>query len=709
MQPASAYSNMSATAQPVAIAPAPGKTPTADAGAGSIATPDPATMRFNCQSCVRKKVKCDRALPVCSSCRKGKLECLYQAPPPRKRKRRHIEDVHQRLARYERILQANGLLSTASNSPPHSKESETGDNTRDPTPMRSSQSGPAKIGKLVSADGKSRYIDSVLLLPAGDGDLCELSDSDSGDDHNGSDMPMGDQPVSSTLGLLAGEAVQLAMFGPHKNLVDIHPNHDEALKLWDVYVQNVEALCKVLHIPTISQMVDTVSQKPSSASKGDECLLFSVYYFAVFSMSDADCLRTLNKPKSGLISKYRGAVLQALVNAAWLKTTSLRVLQAYVLFLVAARSQVDPQTFWSLTGIAIRLAQRMGLHRDGESLGLAPFEVQMRRRLFWQLLPLDSYAGQVSGTGISISPDSWDTKPPLNINDAQIYPGMTEDVEEQKGATEMIFSLARIELSNFYARTGMRMKGASVSFKNSDEIEKLIDDVEASIETKYLRYCDILNPLHFLTLGVVRSAANVVRLRNRMPPVMDHTINDRDRRELCVLAEKILETDSAIYRNPTLKKFQWQVKNFFLWDALLCILLGISKLGFFKGAELEKTWDMVGEVYSNHEDVLERRRALHAMICDATIKAWHANPPKQLAPEPSFISSLRNQHRRKTSRQQETISDIGSSEGIAEDMPTFDGLFGNPDGSNLNMDNSFGLNPSDWMFWDQFYRDTNPC
>jgi hypothetical protein len=75
-------------------------------------------------------------------------------------------------------------------------------------------------------------------------------------------------------------------------------------------------------------------------------------------------------------------------------------------FLIAMRTKIDPHTFWILIGIAVPLAQRMGRHFDGENLGLPPCEAPMRQRRFWQLLPLDGYVGQVSGIGISISPDN---------------------------------------------------------------------------------------------------------------------------------------------------------------------------------------------------------------------------------------------------------------------------------------------------------------
>jgi hypothetical protein len=69
-------------------------------------------------------------------------------------------------------------------------------------------------------------------------------------------------------------------------------------------------------------------------------------------MAEADCLQEFNKTRNDPTSKYQDAIRQALVNASWLKTTAMPVLQAFILFLVAIRTQVDPQTFWILMGIA---------------------------------------------------------------------------------------------------------------------------------------------------------------------------------------------------------------------------------------------------------------------------------------------------------------------------------------------------------------------
>ena len=509
---------------------------------------------------------------------------------------------------------------------------------------------PAETGKLLASDGKTRYVDNVLLLEDGDGDLCELSDSDEDDGYSDDDGPDEGTPT----GLLAAHTASGAVLGASQSLAEHHPPHMEAMRLWDIYTQNVDPLCKILHIPTVVKMVEAVSKRPDKASKNEECLLFVIYYFAVFSMPAADCLQEFDLSRNHLTSKYRIAICQALINASWLKTKSLPVLQAYVLFLIAMRSEIDADTFWILTGIAVRVAQRMGLHRDGAKLGLPPFEGQMRRRLFWQILPLDGYAGQVSGSGISISPDSWDTHLPQNINDDQIFPGMTEQPQEQKSATEMIFCLARMELSNFYARTGVQMKqaGGTIQFREAEDIERLINAVESLIETKFLRYCNILNPLHFLTTGIVRSATNTIRLRTRMPQLIKQSISDAQRKDLCGLAQTILDTNSAIYSNPNMTRFRWHMRAFFLWDALLCILLSLAKVGFYTPLELNISWNKVAEVYGNYEELTKGKKSLHAYIGSITLKAWVANPPIDVSTEPAFITALRARAQAKVNKRQ---------------------------------------------------------
>ena len=665
----------------------------------------------NCQACVRKKVKCNRTVPRCASCAKTNLECAYQPRPPRRKRKRSQSgnDIHERLARYERILYDHNLLPAAGG--PIIKDSSSSEisagRTQPQTPHSADTQANHPTGDPVPPDSNPRYIDSVLLLDAGEGDLCELADCDQ--EESDGDGPNDEEPSpAAALDVLAAQSIAGAILGSTTSLTKLHPSHGHAMKLWHIYVENVEPLCKVLHVPTIAKMVATISKSPGVASKNDECVLFVIYYFAVFSLSNEDCLREFGDARTSLVEKYRTAVPKALVNASWLKTTAMPVLQAFTLFLIALRTQIGSHTFWILTGIAIRMAQRIGLHNDRESQGLSPFLVQMRRRLFWQIVPLDSYAGQTSGTGISVSPETWDTKQPLNIDDDQIFPGMTEVPSEQRGASEMIFCLSRMELSNFYNRTGVKLmdKGGMVQMKNREEIERLIDEVEDRIELKYLRYCDILNPLHLVTTGMTRSAVNAARLRARMPLLMQESTSDEERRKTCILANKVLDTISAMLSNPALQKFRWQIQAFFLWDSLLCLLRCISKVGFYSPPELDSAWKRVFEVYANHETLLLGRRNLFLTIGKITLDAWQLNPSGNASPEPSFITSLRAQREPKgTDRRDGSVS---STEHATDGAFFFDELFGDMNNHGPSMSNAFeGDSSSDWLFWDQMYGGTS--
>ncbi|OJI87603.1 hypothetical protein ASPTUDRAFT_62044 [Aspergillus tubingensis CBS 134.48] len=698
---------MEETRHLVPLASAPAKHLPLDAHNGSCEWASSTPIRFNCQACVRKKIKCNRAVPKCANCIKTRLECVYQPPPPRRKRKRSggEEDVHERLARYERILHDHNLLPIATPSITSGRDLEASANSiQAPTPGTANSQADAAADKLHPNYGNSRYIDDVLLLDAGEGDLGELSESEQ-QIHIEDELGPDKATPTGLLGALAAQSISDASMRSTISLTHLHPSYEHAAQLWYAYVENVEPLCKILHVPTVVKIVDGVSKHPATASKNDECLLFAIYHFAVFSMSDDECSRGLHGSRAHLMHKYRTAVTQALVNASWLKTTSLSVLQAYTLFLISLRTQIDSHTFWILTGIGIRLAQRIGLHRDGESIGLPLFEVQMRRRLFWQLLPLDSYAGQTSGTGISISPGSWDTKLPLNINDDQIFPGMTEPPHDQRGASEMIFCLARMELSNFYTRTGVQQKGSggTIEFRTPEEIERLIDEVEDLIEKKFLRYCDILSPLHFLTTGVMRSAINAVRLRARMPLLKQETITDTQQRQLCRLAEKVLDTRNAMCSNPATQKFRWQLQAFFVWDSLLCILRSIAKVGLYSPSELNAAWNRVSEVYADHEALSKGRRTLYATIGKVTLKAWLLNPPHDSSPEPGFITMLRAQHKPKGIDQRD--SSVFAADQATDETFSFDELF---DDVSRADPNAFNLDSSaDWLFWDQMCGETS--
>jgi len=615
-------------------------------------------------------------------------------------------DLNDKLAYYERILQQHGLLTGVTGSDIPSVEA--------PKSQQQPQSNgphdePNRVGKLLSGEGTTRYINSNLWRNLGEEEMNRIADDT--DDEEAIEATPDER--------LAGDPMSGAFLGMPQNLLAFHPSTAHAKLLWQTHIENVEPTCKVLHIPTVTAMLQTTSAHPYYASKADECILFAIYHFAIVSLTDDDCQQAFGQQRDILRIQYHNALRQALINASFLRTTQIPVLQAFVLYLVSTRHQNDPHTFWMMTGAAMRISQRMGLHKDGEPLGLPPYDVQIRRRLFYQVMALDGYASQISGTGITIEPGTWDCRQPLNLNDDQIWPGMTKPPEEQKGATEMIFVLARGEFGSWTTRMMNGKTGplySAFSWEGCKEGAKLdiVDEMEATIESKYLRYCDILNPLHTLLLIMARSYANAARLRMKLPSLRSNTASDEERRESCTIAARIIDTDSAAYANPSLKRFMWHIKTFFFWDALICMLISMTKPELLTATELENSWCRIERVFNNHGEVLQRNRMLSTSVGRLTLKAWDASPPSFAASgDPAFVKSLRALHaqieekrRGRLGRGSTSVASTENATPAADPSPSSDlRAFGqNADAMDFGLGEDFAFDSDDFLFWDQLIQ-----
>src|ERR1700738_4114458 len=103
----------------------------------------------------------------------------------------------------------------------------------------------------------------------------------------------------------------------------------------------------------------------------------------------------------------------------------------------------ETPSLWVLSGIAVRIGQKMNLHRDNPSNRGSVFDNEMRKRLWGQIIFLDTRAArQEIG---QILNNIGDIKLPLNVNDTDLYPDMGHVPVEHTGPTEMIFCLIKYE------------------------------------------------------------------------------------------------------------------------------------------------------------------------------------------------------------------------------------------------------------------------
>lgn len=322
------------------------------------------------------------------------------------------------------------------------------------------------------------------------------------------------------------------------------------------------------------------------------------------------------------------------------------------------RAFSDPHTIWSLSGIALRMAQRIGIHRDGSSHGLSVFETEMRRRIWFQLMILDVTSAQFCGVAAGPFVDTADTKPPSNANDSDLDPRMTEPACEKEGPSEMIFCLARSEFGKWLRRYNTTTVGSgspwaflSSSTMSLGERDKCIDELESIMEEKFLRYCDQSIPLHQATIMMVRSATHYTRLMAHHPRHYHDSGTRIPQSEKDIIfghCLRMAEYADYAQTNPDVQRFSWHIVNHMPWDAMIFMLSEMRHRT--DPQEKEKVWGLVGNIYGRHLRQMGKRSQLplHKALQNLLVKAWrayvyecnqHGRKPR---PCPTVVSSLLN-------------------------------------------------------------------
>lgn len=153
-----------------------------------------------------------------------------------------------------------------------------------------------------------------------------------------------------------------------------------------------------------------------------------------------------------------------------------------------------------LVAIIVRIAQSLGLHRDGSLFRMSAFETEMRRRIWHEICYLDLRTAEDHGCDPSIPTISFDTQLPLNINDKDL----SEDPNAPppvpcSGFTEMTLALVKFEMLDCFRSLFKNEPGASrcaSSIKITiQEKEEKIALAKRTIEEKYLSWLDGQEPL----------------------------------------------------------------------------------------------------------------------------------------------------------------------------------------------------------------------
>lgn len=137
------------------------------------------------------------------------------------------------------------------------------------------------------------------------------------------------------------------------NLYPLHPTSNYASRYWQLYVENIDPVVKILHVPSFEKKFRDANKDLQRLEAGTEALMFSIYYSVIASLSVDTVQAEFKESKDNLLKKYQFAIKQALSKAKFMKSKELAPLQALTQYLVSHLSSMTKKLKYHRKGTDI--------------------------------------------------------------------------------------------------------------------------------------------------------------------------------------------------------------------------------------------------------------------------------------------------------------------------------------------------------------------
>ncbi|CEJ56032.1 hypothetical protein PMG11_02258 [Penicillium brasilianum] len=546
-----------------------------------------------CILCQQRKVKCDRKFP-CSNCVKHQTQCVPSSQTRPRRRRFPERQLLERLRSYEELLRQNKIKFEPlhKESSPAARSDDLREESEDSGAEQPDSGGSEGPSPTHPSKPKSAYDVKNIWHALSQGFRGVNNDGDLNDG-------VREVMVGKTWDHLFDNDDHL-LFGSRQaafELSTLHPEPVHIFRLWQVYIENVNPLLRVTHTPTLQGRIIEAASNLTNVTPALEALMFSIYSMAVLSLGE-DCQTLFGIPKDELLRKFQFGCQQALLKCGFLRSADRDCLTALYLYLVSVHPNTDPRSLSSMLGIASRIAQRMGIQFESNNSKYPVFEAEMRRRLWWSFVLFDARVSELSDYRTTLLAPTWDCKIPLNVNDSDIRPEMKEPPAEQGKITEGLFALLRYEIGEFIRHSSFHLEFTNPSLKHVAKDlpgDGNLDTLEKIIEEGYLDHCDSQNPLHYMTIWMMRSTVSKQRLLEYYSRSCYGSQKARESDFPMLYAFKILESDTKIMSSPLTKGFTWFLHSHFPLPAYIHVVQELIKQP--TRPEAQQAWEVMSDNY----------------------------------------------------------------------------------------------------------------
>ncbi|KAK4504287.1 hypothetical protein PRZ48_005203 [Zasmidium cellare] len=571
-------------------------------------------LHLACRECQRKKIKCDRTYP-CGQCSRSGLSCVSSTRKPRaKAGTKGDAELRQRIAKLEKLVESfqgdEGSNEANSASPmgmtpspgaiPDSNIISSANLVAEPQDSRSpssqSETSSPYTNKYVAGTFWSSLTSEVKALADAFEEDNLQSDDESGSPDNtpssGAPYALDGTSVTSNYELIFCPPGVLYVMPGALN----EPDPKMAAHLFHTYLAYVESVQKLLHIPTVRPFLEEGKpylNRPADAPC-NKALKAAIYFSGVNACTDEECMTIAGKTRDQMAQEFRRMVDVALYQADPLNTTEIATLQALTLYVASIRVLDSSRRAWSMVGLLVRIARAMSIHR--ELAGETAFIAEQRRRLWYNIVFLDCFASVDRGTEAAIHAETFNRQLPHNVNDADFNEDTPVITSREGEVTECTMALVAQEGSITALHLALAEESpGGISWQKRLEMAYAY---QRTVNEKYLKYCDPLNPLHQPIIGTGVAAINSMLLR-AVRPVQHSPASPPPRVDspwVMQLALNILRHQQELWEY--IIQSRWRRMPWVPWHAMAVALAGICSMENNKLAD--EAWDLCEKAMKNY-------------------------------------------------------------------------------------------------------------
>ncbi|KAF2805332.1 uncharacterized protein BDZ99DRAFT_480714 [Mytilinidion resinicola] len=425
--------------------------------------------QLSCIPCRQGKLKCNRLHPICDQCQKRSREasCSYLPPPTRQKQTQNMKG---------RIKNLESLVVTLMNSKDTqdavpgtatehiARAPATGDGLSQPSPSGDTNSSPhqdidpgdpnpASFGQLrithADAVGGACYVGAAHWTAILN-EIAEvknyLDETDELEQTVEEDWDTVYQRSTITLG--APKPVSKA------SLIAQLPPKEEVDRLLPFWFNSSDPLLYMIHAPNFRSEYAQFWKDPFNTPTMWIALLygslalaiilgprnseFEAYYSAQYDKGASTAFQPIAVPFDGLptrelVDKYQNLAASAIALADIARPQPYIVEAAMIHIECEFLRRTDHHVrVWFSIGLIIRIALRMGYHRDASHFkNMPPFQVEMRRRIWHILYQMDILVSFALGLPSMLRRIEADTRAPHNLYDTDFTADCDELPEER--------------------------------------------------------------------------------------------------------------------------------------------------------------------------------------------------------------------------------------------------------------------------------------